>query len=359
MATYHFNFRQVILDRGVEHHDYLLAIQDWEDDLLIVSSDELQFLDEAGAKALYDVDEFVPIVMYGSQPYGHCVCTKEIIWHYRIRNIKNNYKMFIGSDCFEHINKAHLIVSLKQASIDMMCLIRMISKPNEFHFKLPSSHTIEYCALNNIITSDEFTFCDNFTNGYKRNDCLKLNVIQVERIVDIYLKMFRRLSRNPLIHNADFNQIISNIVLNNTNIKLIEEWYRKYHENPSEDYLKFHFDSEMKVGLFYPNFNGYLNRYWWTLTKINRHHDRYIYRLNWSNTYNPNGKQHIWKNDTKYCATYECSNCGKFQMYNMTEYAVSKMVQPLCRKCVPQQTPSPTTPPVVFPCSSSTTGAQQ
>lgn len=333
MATYHFNFRQVILDRGVEHHDYLLAIQDWEDDLLIVSSDELQFLDEAGAKALYDVDEFVPIVMYGPQLYGHCVCTNTIIWHYRIRNVKNNYKMFIGSDCFEHINKAHLIVSLKQASTDMMCLIRMISKPNEFHFKLPSSHTIEYCALNNIITSDEFTFCDNFTNGYKRNDCLKLNIIQVERIVDIYLKMFRHLSRNPLIHNADFNQIIKNIVLNNTNSKLIEEWYKRNFENPSEYYLHFHYDPTLKIALFYPNLNGYQNKYW-TLTGITKNTDRNIYKFVWSHIYNHNGKQIMWYNDTKYTGTYKCSKCGKLQMYNIVKYAVSKIDTPICRECV-------------------------
>ena len=337
MASYHLEFREVILDRGVEHHDYLLAIQDWEDDLCMVTSDELEYLDEAGAKALYDVDEFNPIFRWKDALYGRCVCTKEIMDHFRIRNTKNNYRMFIGCDCFKHIGKAHLIVQLKQGYVDLKYLVNMIKKPDEFHFKIPSSLTLDYCFNNNIITVSEHTLCSGFTNGYKKKDYLRLTVIQIEKVIEIYLKMFRRLTKHATIHNADFNQIISNIVLNNSNLTLIEEWYRKYHENPSENYLKFHFDSEMKVGLFYPNFNGYLNRYWWTLTKINRHYDRNIYRLNWCNTYNPNGKQHIWRHDTKYCATYECSKCSKFQIYNMTEYAVSKMVQPLCRKCVPRQ----------------------
>lgn len=335
MASYHLKFREVILDRGVEHNDYSIAIQDWEDDMCVVSSDLLENLDEEGARNLYGVDEFQPIVKYGVQLYGRCVCTKEIIHHYRIRNTKNNYRMFIGSDCFEHIGNPELTVPLMKVATDMKVLLNIIQQPDQFHFKIPSSKTIEYCATNAIITADEQTFCSNFTNGYKRNDKINMTLDEVERVIEIYLKIFRRLSpHNAIIQNVNFQFVVKNVIQNNTNVHLVERWYREYYEDPVESYLNFHFDPILKIGVFYPNINGYKSRRW-NLLGIKDTKHRNVFKLiweikiDWRNTW----QERPWKEDTIYCGEFNCSSCGKKQQYDITKHVITPMKPPRCKLC--------------------------
>lgn len=346
---YHLVFRKKLLDTSIEN-DYEIAKEKWRHNGRIIPSDDLKNHNEHTIKMLYDVDDFIEIDRNG---YGRCICEHPIYYHCMIVNDSAKCKLFIGNCCVKHIGNKQLneeYIKILQAVItDLQNFKKMSGDGDEFVFLLPSKDTIEYALEFDHILREDADFIYSLARVYKRKEYIKLSLDEMNRVVRIWLKLVSNISKQVTNLNEVTASVVKKLVLTNTNINLIKEFYEEVVEECPQHYFKFYFDEKLKIGVHYPNING-LNRKRYALQSIEFHDEaRNIFKLNWTDITRVANKsnmgyqrfsdnsiaalqvEHFW--DSKEHGEYKCAKCGIMKYYDITKFTVTPMLPPLCKTC--------------------------
>jgi hypothetical protein len=159
-----------------------------------------------------------------------CICRYYPIKDYRlIENMYSEYRVLIGNVCIKQINGEK-----DKYTHEIKNIVRMLTRNMKYDikkkFKRPGKNITQLACKKGVINDAEYEFCMSLGSSYKSKGFLKLPLSKLEYLIEICLKIVRYFNPNKIYNDFIPDQLIEDIVFNNLNDKLIEEYANKYLE---------------------------------------------------------------------------------------------------------------------------------
>lgn len=218
--------------------DTKATFEEWYSTGEQVSTDDLCGMSHEGVKATYNVVEFngtVPnnIIPYcASEEIGFCLCSHWIVYHCIIENLHNGNRLFVGTECIKRfetdaLNKGTAeelaYVATKINEFKAMC-----EKPDKAFKNIITPTTIAYIRKYKLL--DEETCCRLANIGHGNAICseylIKCDLETLKFLITTTLAFIQKVTRqNRELYPHEM--VLSKVILENTNLELIKEWFTK------------------------------------------------------------------------------------------------------------------------------------